>query len=143
MSLISDALRKADTGSGMPPEEPPSNKYLWIYRTSMVAAIAIVLVALAVLTRAPSGPRQTAAVYITPKTQVAQTSGTNLLRKAQGTMGLSGTMVGTDGESLAVVDNQIVQKGDRVRGMEVVRVNPESVELQDQSGKTKTLTLKN
>ena len=60
----------------------------------------------------------------------------------QGGPVLTGILLDRRGESLALIDNQIVKEGESVREMRMVKVDQDSVELQDQNGKTKRLQLK-
>ena len=142
MSLIADVLKKADTSLKAPQDVSPSSpKPLWIYRAALVSSVGIVLLGLALVTRRPAPPAaRTSASTAGAGTYSTQSRGIHLLRKAQG---LSGTIRGGSGASLALIDNEIVQKGDRIRGMTVVQVDPDSVRLEDRSGKAKTLTLEN
>ena len=150
MSLISEALKKADNNRtetlGESPVPEPASRSLWVYRAVLLGSIALVLAGLAVVTHRPSRmlpPTAGAASFVIPETPPpsALDQGLQLLRKSQG---LSGIISGGEGERLALIDNQVVQKGDRVRGMTVAQVNPDSVELQeDNGGKTKTLKLEN
>ncbi len=143
MSLIADALKKADTSSGtLQGSPPPSTKSLWLHRAVLIGSVGIVLAGVALVTRRPAPAARTPGHPAVAESVPAKSSGMQLLRMAQGGLGLSGTIHGGQGESLALIDNQIVQKGDQVQGMRVVQVNSDSVELQDQDGKTKTLGLK-
>ena len=144
MSLISDALKKADASPGNPQAEPPAPpRSLWLYRAALIGSVGIVLAGLALVTRRPPvTAARSANASATAATVPAKSSGAQLLRMAQGEMGLSGTLLGGAGEPLALIDNQVVQKGDKVRGMQVVQVNPDSVQLEDRGGRIKTLKLR-
>ncbi|GEM_PF-2974511 len=152
MSLIADALKKADAPSEQrrqdaPPPFPENSapKSHAVYRLALVGCVGLVLLGIAQVTRRPArvAPVQTAhAVSETPKKSApAGVMGKQLLRTALGEMALTGTLRSADGKSLALINNEVVGQGDQVRGMTVVQVNPDSVELQDDGGKTKTLKL--
>ncbi len=144
MSLIADALKKAEGSSTNPPPPPSPSRPLWLYRAALLGSVGLVLGGLAWVAQRPPVPAKTApapAAQMEPRP--AKNSGMQLLRTARGEMALNGTVRGGNGQSLALINNQIVQPGDQVGGMKVVQVNPDSVQLQDQSGKTKTLTLEN
>ena len=144
MSLISEALKKSEGSSSNLPTPPTSPRRLWIYRAALGGSIGLVLLGLAQLAARPSAPAKGAsapAVRTEPRT--AKTSGMQLLRTARGEMELNGTLSGGNGKSLALINNQIVQQGDQIGGMRVVQVDPDSVQLQDQNGKTKTLRIEN
>lgn len=143
MSIITEALKKAETTSetsGAPVDLPPSPSPppLWIYRAALVGCVAVVLLGIAHFTHRPAiraaVPAQTAKV-------AAATPVQHLLHLAQADMVLSGIIRGENGGSLALIDHEVVQEGDPIRGMRVVRINPRSVEIQDGAGKTKTLQL--
>ena len=142
MSMISEALKKAETGSThMAPPSPP-RRPLWLYRSTLIAAVGIVLTGVAVITHRPPVSARTAVPAAAPiPAQPAKNKGLELFRAAQGGMGLSGIIRGGHGESLALIDNQIVKEGDQLHGMRVVQVNTDSVQVEDQSGKAKTLKL--
>ncbi len=143
MSMITEALKKAEATSetsGAPVDLPPSpsSPPLWIYRAALVGCVAVVLLGIAHFTHRPeiraAVPAQIAKVAASPPVQ-------RLLKLAQANMVLNGIIQGQDGRSLALIDHEVVQEGDPIRGMRVVRINPRSVEIQDGAGKTKTLQL--
>ncbi len=67
--------------------------------------------------------------------------GKQLVSRAE-RLSLNGIMLSGDGRPLALINQEVLQPGDRVRGMTVVQVKVDSVILQDRRGKTKTLKLK-
>lgn len=155
MSLIADALKKADLPSGnnppavAPPPPEPSPWFNGITRGILIVGIGLVLLGVAHLTRRPASP----AVALKPAVSAgfakasapapSKASGMQLLQAAQAGLVLNGTILDNGGESLALINNQVLQEGDQIRNMRVVKVNTDSVELQDQDGRTKTLGLKN
>lgn len=156
MSLIADALKKADSPSENPPQaspsspEPPPRPY-GLTRGLLILCVGLVLVGIAQVTRRPTSPAiRTAPAAVVAKTSpttalpvASQKPGIQLFQAAQAGLALSGTILDSNGESLALINNQVLKEGDQIRGMRVVKVNTDSVELQDQDGRTKTLGLKN
>ena len=156
MSLIAEALKKAEAA---PPEKSPiPNKSTAVYRLTLLGCVVLVLLGIERVTRRPTPeepPQQQAASTLPPAPAPVEPepppspqavappapapvteppshlSGPELLFK--------GTLQDSSGKTLALINREIVQQGDRVREMTVVRVSPDSVELQDESGKTKTL----
>lgn len=144
MSLIADALKKADTSSGTPQgSPPPSPRSLWFHRAVLIGSVGIVLAGVAVVTRRPAPAARTPGRLAVAEAVPAKSPGRQLFQAAQAGLALSGTLRDNNGESLALINNQVLTEGDQIRGLRVVKVNTDSVELQDQDGKTKTLGLKN
>lgn len=145
MSLIADALKKADTSSETPQGSPsPSPKSHWIVRAVLIGSVGIVLAGVALVTRHPAPAARTpGAPEVVAQTVPAKSSGMQLFQVAQAGLALNGTLLDKNGESLALINNQVLKEGDQIRGLRLVKVNTDSVELQDQDGKTKTLGLKN
>lgn len=144
MSLIADALKKADTSSGTPQgSPPPSSKSLWLHRGLLIGSVGIVLAGVALVNRHPAPAARTLGHPEVAEAVPAKSSGMQLFQAAQAGLALSGTLRDDNGESLALINNQVLKEGDQIRGLRLVKVNTDSVELQDQDGKTKTLGLKN
>ena len=141
MSMIADALRKAESASPSTPT-PPSPHSLWVYRAILVGCVAIVLAGLGAVTRqrAPSPAQNTPAATPAPAPIAQKSSGLKLLRTAQGGLNLSGIVRGGSGKPLALINDELVEEGGTVRGAKLVRVDQETVEL-EQDGRTRTLTL--
>lgn len=141
MSLIADALRKAESTSPGTPT-PPSPNSLWIYRALLLGCVAVVLAGLGAVTqRKTQAPAQKSAAAAAAPAPVAQKSGgLNLLRTAQGGLSLKGTVRGGNGKPLALINNELVEEGGSVRGARLVRVDQDAVEL-EQDGRTRTLKL--
>lgn len=142
MSLIADALRKAESTSPGSPT-PPSPNSLWIYRALLLGCVAVVLAGLGAVTqrKARQDPAQkTAAAAAAPAPVAQKSSGLNLLRTAQGGLNLNGIVRGGDGKSLALINGEVVEEGGSVRGARLVRVDESAVEL-EQDGRTRTLRL--
>ncbi len=138
MSLIADALRKIELpSSGAPPPQPPRN--LWLYRSIMAGSIVAVLAALALISKRPAIP----STPDTQKTMAVSTPkglGMNLLRAAQGGLHLDGIVQGGDGKALAIINNQIYEEGSTIRGLRIVRVDSNQVQV-EQEGKERILKL--
>ena len=170
MSLIADALKKADPPLENPPQAElpspePSPRPYGIYRGVLIVCVGLVLLGIAQVTRRPpaspavrsasqivrtaSPAVQSAPAVTLPKgsppafPELSKAPGIQLFRTAQAGLALSGTILDNNGESLALINNQVLKEGDRIQDMRVVKVNTDSVELQDQEGRTKTLGLKN
>ena len=140
MSIIADALQKAETpstASGL----PPSPRSLWAYRVLLLACVGFVLLGLGWITKHP-GNHPPAVAQARTKSTSQKSTGLKLLRSAEGELSLTGIVHGGDGKSLALVNNQVVEEGDRIRGRRVVRVESNTVQLEDASGRVKTLQLK-
>lgn len=162
MSLIADALKKAEISpenenppAAPPPSPEPSPRPYGLYRGLLIVCVGLVLVGITQVTRRPASPavrtaaQPAPAAALTKKTSPpalpapSKAQGIQLFQTAQAGLVLSGTLLDSNGESLALINNQVLREGDQIRGMRVVKVNTDSVELQDQDGKTKTLGLKN
>lgn len=144
MSLIADALKKADTSPGTPQgSPPPSPRSLWLHRAVLIGSVGIVLAGVAVVTRQPSPAARTPGNPEVAGAVPAKSAGMQLFQTAQAELALSGTLRDKNGESLALINNQVLKEGDQIRGLRLVKVSTDSVELQDQDGRTKTLGLKN
>lgn len=144
MSLIADALKKADISSGTPQgSPPPPPKSLWLHRAVLISSVGIVLAGVALVTRHPAPAARTPGHPEVSETVPAKSPGMQLFQTAQAGLALSGTLLDRNGESLALINNQVLREGDQIRGLRVVKVNTDSVDLQDEDGRTKTLGLKN
>lgn len=141
MSLIADALRKAETTSPASPP-PPSPGSLWVYRALLLGCVVIVLAGLGVVAkrraRATALP-PTAAPAAVPVAK-RETGGLQLLRTAQRDMRLNGIVRGGPGKSLALINDQVVEEGDQIGGARLVRIDPDAVHLEE-NGRARTLIL--
>lgn len=140
MSLIADALRKAESTSPAAPPSPPGPGSLWTYRVILLGGIALVLVGLGVVTRRETHPTArdlppTSGAPLHPKP-----AGIPLLRSAPADLALSGIIRGGDGKSLALINNEVVEEGGTFRGARVTRVTADEVDL-EQEGRVRTLRL--
>ena len=150
MSLIADALKKAEA-TPPPPSPELSQRPYGLYRGILVASAGLVLAGISQVTGRPSSPatRQPEPAPAAPLPKPpspplpapSQTPGIQLFQAAPMGLTLNGTLLDNTGESLALINNQVLREGDQIRSMRVVKVNTDSVELQDQDGKTKTLGL--
>lgn len=149
MSLIADALKRAELSLENPPAAPPpspkpSPRPYGLYRGALLLCVGLVLVGIAQVTRRPPAPTAALPKVSAPVLpEPSKESGIQLFRAAQAGLVLSGTLLDSNGESLALINNQVLREGDQIRSMRVVKVNTDSVELKDQDGRTKTLGLKN
>ena len=139
MSLIADALRKAETSPADFPS-PPSPRSFWAYRVLLLVCAGLVLAGLGWITqrhtRHPSEVRP-----VKTETVSQKSAGLRLLRSAQGELSLNGIIQGGGGKSLALINQQVVEEGDQIQGKRVVRVESDAVELQGDSDQIKTLKL--
>lgn len=140
MSLIADALRKAESTSPASPP-PPSPGSLWIYRALLLGCVAVVLAGVGVVAkrrseRTPSLAQPAAPIVATQE----KPGGLQLLRTAQRDLNLNGIVRGGSGKSLALINDEVVEEGGSIRGARLVRVDPDSVELEE-NGRTRTLKL--
>lgn len=140
MSLIADALRKAESTSPASPP-PPSPGSLWVYRALLLGCVAVILAGLG--TVAKRRAQQPARVQpASPAVTAAQSkpAGLQILRTAQRDLNLNGIVRGGSGRSLALINGEVVEEGGQVRGARLVKVDPEAVQLEE-NGKTRTLKL--
>lgn len=139
MSLIADALRKAEHSQSSSPAgpTPPS---LWPYRVLLAVGTVAVLAGLAVIAHPAKGLPLRA--HLLPPTSGVPLSGSSagLPFLADRNLSLSGIITG-GGKPMALIDNRVVEEGQLVRGMRVVRVFPTQVEL-EKEGRITTLKLK-
>ncbi len=138
MSLISDALRKTQP----PPEPPPpGNKSRWIFGAIVMGAVGLVLTLVAYLPKTSSSLLPaTAGISSAKRTPSAHPAGLRLLRSARSGLSLNGIVRGSDGESLALINGQVVSEGTIIGGAKVVRVDRDYVELRE-GDNVRTLTL--
>lgn len=142
MSLIAEALRKAEKSSSeSSPGAPRPQGPIWAYRGILLSCVGIALLGLTQLARRPATASREHPAAVSAAS--GKTSGARLLRSARSNLALSGTIRGGDGKSLALINNEVLQEGDQIHGVRIVQVHPDSVEVQDRGGKTKTLKLEN
>ena len=140
MSLIADALRKAESASGQA-ANPPSPKSLWGYRALLAGCVGGILLGVGILARRHT-PSSTPLPPTSGQTVKAEKPrGFELLRAANREMSLNGIVRGGDGKSLALINNQVVEEGSTVQGVKLVSIRQDGVELQDTEGRTQTLRL--
>ncbi len=139
MSLIADALRKADAPVTAAPPSSPAPKKSWSYWGIGALALLVVLgvrIALRPSGRPSSNPPGSAAV---PRVESPAPVGLNLLRSAEGQWRLNGIVQGGSGKSLALINGQVVEEGGSVSGAQVTRVASDQVELETENGQSRTL----
>ncbi len=139
MSLIADALRKAESASPASPP-PPSPSSLWVYRALLLGCVAVILAGVGVVAKRralpPTGRERASAAAPAPQ----KPAGLQLLRTAQRDLDLNGIVRGGEGKPLALINNEVVEEGGRIRGAKLVRIGSETVELEE-NGRVRTLTL--
>lgn len=150
MSLIADALRKTETPAGpSPSKQPPQQRSLWKFRLLLLALTGGVWIGLSVLTQQntlpPTGQEPPSSAGMRPSafysTGTQRTPLIASLLPARGAE-LRGILYGEDGDSLAIIGNKIVAKGDLFGEARVTRISPTEVELTKGENST-TLRLSN
>ena len=165
MSLIAEALKKAEAASGSPDPPAPASTPFWIYRAVLAACVAVVLLGIAHVARrsapvnppvaaveiaqaaAPATPAAASVQLAIPKATTSTAKMRNHLlgigrhSRPEPNLMLNGIMLSGDGGRLALINHQVIQPGDQIQGMRVTRVNLKSVDLQDKEGKTRRLEL--
>lgn len=139
MSLIADALRKAEsTSPASPPPPPPGSS--WIYRALLLGSVVVILAGLGTAAKRRAHPAlvQPASPIVTAARQ--KPADLQILRTAQRNMSLNGTVRGGSGKPLALINGEVVEEGGQVRGAKLVRVEPEAVQLEE-NGQSRTLEL--
>lgn len=144
MSLIADALRKAGVSSPLTPPPAPGQppKARWIYAAFGIGCVGLALTLWARLPRrSPSVEFSVARETSTPAPASSQPIGLNLLRGAESQWRLNGIVKGGEGRSLALINGQVVEEGDPIRGARLIRVSQDQVDLEEE-GELKTLQLR-
>ena len=142
MSLISDALRKADSSGGTSPSSP-SSRSLWIYRILLASSVLVVLAALGMVTKASKRQGLSRTEAANSSQAAAPTlMGSTLLRQAESGLNLEGIVRGGNGKSLALINNRILEEGDAIQGSRIVQVRDNEVHVEEK-GTIRTLKLHN
>ena len=155
MSLIADALQKANVPSIVPPTTPRSPRPTWIYWGAGLLGLALIFFWVRSSAQVPSSsapiPTPTTAAISDPPTASTSTTaavsdssqppGSDLLRTAENQWRLSGIIQGGNGEPLALLNDQVVEEGQPIEGSEVVRIASNEVEVET-DGKVRRLKLR-
>ena len=139
MSLIADALRKAESASPDSPQPPPQGS-LWAYRALLLGCAAVVLAGLGVVAKRRTPPARVSPAARAVAAAQQRPAGLQLLRTAQRDLNLNGIVRGGSGRPLALINDEIVEEGGRVRGAKLVRIDPDTVQMEE-NGKVRTLKL--
>lgn len=159
MSLVADALKKAEASPEYGRKDGPVPKsYAWVYLLVLAGCASLVLLGIAQVRRQPETPIppepapavQEAPAPLpvldasipTPPLEIPMPEPSVPIPPMDPPVALNGILLSGDGRPLAVINQEVLQPGDRVRGMRVVQVNTDSVELQDKNGEMKTLKLR-
>lgn len=135
MSLIADALRKAESASPPAQSPAPGSRSVWFYRSLLIVGIGLVLAGLGLVTQRPGGR------FLPPTGSNPAAPAAPLLRPGEGKLFLSGIIQGGNGKSLAVINNEILEEGQSVRGATVTRIAQREVEIQE-GERVRTLKLR-
>ena len=142
MSLISDALRKAESVSPARSAPPASPRF----PTKAVFAVGVGLLLAgagwAAAKRSEGKPSFASAAAPT-KTAARPLEGFRLARQADSSLRLNGILRGNAGKQLALINNQVVPEGGTIQGERIVRVEPDRVDLEREDGTVNTLKLAN
>jgi hypothetical protein len=144
MSLISQALQKADHPAPAETPPPANDKPRWFYGAAALAAVAllVVLIPRGSHRNAESKPAGSPAASNPAPAQLAKANlGLNLLRSAESQWRLSGVIAGGEGKSLALINQQVVEEGGTIGRAKVTRVSQNEVDLEE-DGQIRTLKLK-
>lgn len=141
MSLITDALQKADSRSGIhsPPPAGPSPKR---FRTLLAVFTLLTLAGLVVLARTSHSIKAGAPAPAGTAAKAQTVSSVRVPFLAERQLALNGIVREEGGKSLALIGNRTVAEGEMVAGAKLVRIGLDDVEL-EKEGKTTTLKLKN
>ena len=143
MSLIADALKKADTSPAALPPSPKASPRGWIYLGIGACAFLVTMGIRSALHPADSSPpRRSRPAVTAANLETPAPRGLNLLRAAEGQWRLNGIVKGGPGKPLALINGQVVEEGGTIQGAQLVRVASDEVELSTETGQTRTLKLR-
>ena len=159
MSLIADALKKAEASPGYGRKNGPAPKsYAWVYLLVLAGCAGLVLLGIARVRCQPETPilppvpevQETSvppppvpeAPVPAPQLEISAPEPSVPAPPTAPLLALNGILLSGDGRPLAMINQEVLQPGDRVQGMRVVRVNIDSVELQNENGETKAIKLR-
>ena len=146
MSLIVDALRKAESKATLAQPNRAGSRSLWIYRLLFLGSIGLVVLSSGLLIRqlklrSPIPSQRTLPVKDAVTANPAPPSVlSNALFPAKHPLRLTGVLLSADGERLAIINRQVLGEGETVQGTKLVRINEDSVEL-DQQGEHSVVRL--
>ena len=142
MSLIADALRKTNPVSPQTPAPSSPRKPGWLGGLVLLgtAGIAASLISHSKHSLPPANSRTPSAPSKAVSTP--RSNGLNLLRMAEGQWRLNGVIQGGKGESLALINGQVVEEGATIQGAKVVRVAQDQVDIDEGDGQIKTLKIR-
>lgn len=142
MSMITDALKKAESRSGIhhpPPAGGPSPKR---FRTLLAALTLLTLAGLTVLAKTTHSIKAERPVPAGTTARAQTVSSMRVPFLAERQLALNGIVREEGGKSLALIGNRTVAEGEMVAGAKLVRIGLDEVEL-EKEGKETTLKLKN
>lgn len=140
MSIIADALRKAESPSPASPPGPGSPRSDWLLRVLLLGCVAGAAAGLFKLARGAQPARQAPLPPTGSATPQPTPAPVLPLKELRGHWALQGVLRG-GGAPMALINNQVVQEGEQIEGKRLVRVDPDSVDLQDEGGQIRTLRL--
>ena len=159
MSLIADALKKAEASPEYGRKDGPAPKsYAWVYLLVLAGCAGLVLLGITQVRRQPETPILPPAPAVqeapapplpapeapvpTPQLEIPAPEPSVPVPPTDLPIALNGILLSGDGRPLAMINQEVLQPGDRIQRMRVVRVNIDSVELQNENGETRTLKLR-
>ncbi len=144
MSLISEALRKADSPSpsaGQPSSGPSgSDNPKWLSGAAVLAAVGLLIFLLPRSANHATGPNASAPTVSAALAPSKPKLGLNLLRSAESQWRLSGVISGGGGKPVALINQRVVEEGEMIGGARVVQISQDEVELESE-GQIRTLRL--
>lgn len=143
MSLIADALRKAETQRTTTSPAEPRAPSRWPYRILWALCTAVVLTGWVVVAHRSGSKSSRPGLRASDArtTTVARENPSALLFMAERQISLNGIVTGA-GRPLALIDNRLVEEGEMVRDRKLVRILADQVEM-EKEGRVTTLKLKN
>ena len=142
MSLIAEALQKAESRSGIRPTPPAGGPSPKRFRTLLAAFTLLTLAGLMVLAKTTHSMKAGTPVPVGAAAKGQTVSSTRVPFLAERQLALNGIVREEGGKSLALIGNRTVAEGEMVAGARLVRIGLDEVEL-ERGGKATTLKLKN
>lgn len=142
MSLIAEALKKA--GHSQRPghrvqKALPAALWGWSVAVAVILGLAWILsrpdLAQEPLPLPPSVPE------VAPADEAKRPPAVELIMEAQNQWRLNGIIRSSDGKALALINGHLMEEGGTFKGMRLVRIRHEEVEIEEPDGNRSFLTL--